>query len=67
MTSNFKVNKGGSYNRPQLSPEEYKEKKKDETANACGRTHTHNLIMEIDKAVLESCFISRIKTQSTLK
>lgn len=30
-------------------------------------THTHNLIMEIDKAVLESCFISRIKTQSTLK
>lgn len=30
MTSNFKANKGGSYNRPQLSPEEYKEKKRAE-------------------------------------
>ena len=30
MTSNFKANKGGSYNRPQLSLEEYKEKKKAE-------------------------------------
>ena len=30
MTSNFKANKGGSYCRPQLSPEEYKEKKRAE-------------------------------------
>lgn len=30
MTSNFKANKGGSYSRPQLSPEEYKEKKRAE-------------------------------------
>lgn len=30
MTSNFKANKGGSNSRPQLSPEEYAEKKKAE-------------------------------------